>query len=402
MTVSHARRPVQLAWVGRAWLATLALALGCGGDNAQAPSVDQGEPVVAGCSDATIAATGALYRVCFPQTWNGELVLFAHGYVSAAEPLAVPDDQLNGQPISQLVNGLGYAYATTSYRANGLVADLAADDMAQLVQEVRRRFRPDPVRSYVVGVSEGGLVAALAAERHADLVQGVVAACGPVGDFTAEIDYLGDFRVVFDYLFPGLIPGTAVDVPDSVRVQWSTKYVPAITAALQANTEATLELLAVTGAPSDLGDPFSVSATVVDVLWYDVFALPDARVRLGGQPYDNIGRVYHGSLDDAALNAGVARITADVSARDGLAPFETSGALTVPAATLHTTGDPIVPLTQSERYAEKVTAHGAASLLDSLTVSRYGHCNFQPNELAGVFTAVVTRARASARVARID
>jgi len=376
----------------------LLLVVACGGGDSQAPPADEGQPVAAGCQDATLAATGALYRVCFPQSWNGELVLYAHGYVSAAEPLALPDDQLGGQPISEVVNGLGYAFATTSDRANGLVADLAADDMAQLVQEVRRRFRPDPVRTYVVGVSEGGLVAVLAAERHADLIQGAVAACGPVGDFAAEIDYLGDFRVIFDYFFPGVIPGGVVDVPDAVRSQWSSTYEPAVAAAVQANPSATLQLLAVTGAPTDPADQSSVAATVLDVLWYDIFALPDARARLGGQPYDNAARAYQGSLDDAALNAGVERVASDAAARAGLGQFETSGALVVPLATLQTTGDPIVPAVQAERYADKVTANGAASLLDSRTVSRYGHCTFQANDLFNAFTAVVARARASARI----
>lgn len=375
----------------------LPLALACGGGDSQAP-VDEGQPVTPGCQDATLAATGALYRICFPQSWNGELVLYAHGYVTAAEPLALPDDRVGGQPVSEVVNGLGYAYATTSYRANGLVADLAADDVAQLVQEVRRRFRPDPVRSYVVGVSDGGLVAALAAERHADLLQGGVAACGPVGDFRAEVDYFGDFRTIFDYFFPGVIPGGVVDVPDSVRSQWSSTYAPAVTSALQANPSATLQLLAVTGAPTDPADPQSTGATALDILWYDIFALPDARARLGGQPYDNVGRAYQGSLDDAALNAGVERVAADAAARAGLDQFETSGALTVPLATLQTTGDPIVPAVQAELYADKVTAHGATSLLDARTVSRYGHCTFQANELLNAFTAVVARARASARI----
>jgi len=375
----------------------LPLALACGGSDSQAP-VDEGQPVTAGCQDATLAATGALYRICFPPSWNGELVLYAHGYVTAGEPLALPDDRVAGQPLSEVVNGLGYAYATTSYRANGLVVDLAADDIAQLVQEVRRRFRPDPVRSYVVGVSDGGLVAALAAERHADLLQGALAACGPLGDFTGEIDYLGDFRTIFNYFFPGVIPGGVVDVPDSVRSHWSSTYAPAVTSALQANPSATLQLLAVTGAPTDPADPQSTGATALGILWYDIFALPDARARLGGQPYDNVGRAYQGSLDDAALNAGVERVAADAAARAGLGQFETSGALTVPLAMLQTTGDPIVPAVQAELYADKVTAQGAASLLDARTVSRYGHCTFQANELLNAFTAVVARARASARI----
>ncbi len=384
--------------IGASCAAALAAIAACGGDDVQAPPAADGEPVAAGCHDASLAATSALYRVCFPQGWNGDLVIYAHGYVAGGEPLAIPDDRLEGQPVAQIVNGLGYAYATTSFRANGLVADVAVDDVAQLADEVRRRFRPDPVRTYVVGVSEGGLVAALAAERRADLFDGAVAACGPVGDFVAQIDYFGDFRVVFDYYFPGVIPGDPVDVPDSVRAQWTATYEPAVAAALLADIPATLELLSVTGAPTDPQDLLSAGATVAGALWYDVFALRDARERLGGQPYDNIGRVYQGSLDDDALNAGVARVAADAGARAELGRFETTGALTMPVATLHTTGDPIVPAAQSERYAEKVAAAGAASRLESRTVSRYGHCAFTPTELLEAFTSVVGRATAAARI----
>src|SRR6476646_6122305 len=173
-------------------LCRLALAMGagtmsaCGGDS-QSPGTQE-EPATAGCRDGNLSQTGALYRVCFPADWNGDLVVYAHGYVSADAPLAVPDDQIEGQRIAQVVNGQGYAYAATSYRANGLVADEAVDDVAQLVDEVRRRFTPDPARAFVVGVSEGGLVAALAAERRPDLFNAALAACGPVGDFARQID----------------------------------------------------------------------------------------------------------------------------------------------------------------------------------------------------------------------
>jgi poly(3-hydroxybutyrate) depolymerase len=150
------------------WLRLLPLALmaaaACGGDDTLQPPPE--EAVTPGCRDATLPST-ARYRVCFPQTWNGELVVYAHGYVAAEEPLALPDDQVGGQSVSQVVNSLGYAYATTSYRSNGLVADLAVDDVAELVTEIRTRFTPDPARTFVVGFSEGGLVAALVAERRA-------------------------------------------------------------------------------------------------------------------------------------------------------------------------------------------------------------------------------------------
>ena len=64
------------------------------------------------------------------------------------------------------------------------------------------------------------------------------------------------------------------------------------------------------GAPHDPQDLPSAGATMLGILWYDIFALPDARARLGGQPYDNQGRQYPGSSDDDALNAGVARVSA--------------------------------------------------------------------------------------------
>src|SRR5919112_810542 len=83
--------------------------------------VDEGQTPSAGCTDGTLA-TGALYRVCFPVEWNGDLVLFAHGYVAPQQELAIPEEMAGGQPASSVVTGMGYAYATTSYRANGLVA----------------------------------------------------------------------------------------------------------------------------------------------------------------------------------------------------------------------------------------------------------------------------------------
>src|SRR6476661_7975396 len=91
----------------------LALALGlvttagCGGGDSQSPG-NQEEPATVGCKDGTLAQTGALYRVCFPASWNGDLVVYAHGYVAADAPLAVPDDQIGGQSIAQVVNGQGY------------------------------------------------------------------------------------------------------------------------------------------------------------------------------------------------------------------------------------------------------------------------------------------------------
>ena len=272
-------------------------------------------------------SSGALYRICFPAEWNGELVVYAHGYVRPDEPLAIPDDALAGTSLSSAVTSLGYAFATTSYRANGLVADIAVDDLLDLDDRFRQLYRPDPTLTYVVGASEGGLVAALAAELDPARFSGVLAACGPIGDFATQIDYFGDFRVVFDFFFPGVLPGSAVEVPDEVRANWESQYIPDILAALASDPASALELIQVTGAPVDDNDIASIGETVVGLLWYSVFATEDAQLRLGGQPFDNTTRQYAGSSDDLVLNAAVSRFAADPAARQAIGRFNVSGDL---------------------------------------------------------------------------
>ena len=207
----------------------LLLAAACGGDS-DGPSgpVDEGETPVAGCSDGTLSS-GALYRICFPPGWNGELVIYAHGYVRPDAPLAIPDDALAGVSVSAAVTSLGLR--------------LRHDQLSRERPGGRRRggrprrsrrplppalSRPIPTVTYVVGASEGGLVAALAAELDPARFSGVLAACGPIGDFATQIDYVGDFRVVFDFFFPDVLPGNVVEVPDELRANWETQYVPAI------------------------------------------------------------------------------------------------------------------------------------------------------------------------------
>jgi pimeloyl-ACP methyl ester carboxylesterase len=366
------------------------LSSSCGDSGGPSDGGDQGVGPQAGCTDGPLT-TGALYRICFPAQWNGELVMYAHGYVDPSQPIAIHDDVVGGQSVSSSVTGLGYGFATTSYRANGLVVPEAVEDVIELQSTVERLYRPDPTRTYIVGASEGGLVAALAAERHPDVISGALATCGPVGDFQRQLDHFGDFRVVFDYFFPGIIPGSAVDIPDSVQANWPSRYAPAVVNAISADPARTAQLLAVTGEPAE-----NAAVTVVGVLWYNIYATGDARARLGGQPFDNSTRGYSGSDDDAALNGGVARFAADAAAQARVADeFETSGVLTVPVVTLHTTGDPIVPFEQETIYGAKVQQAGAAGLLSQSQAARYGHCAFESAEVLGAFSSLIARVAAA-------
>ena len=355
----------------------------CGdSDDGQGPA-DEGDPPVVGCTDGTL--DGALTRVCFPADWNGDLIVYAHGYVEPQAPLALPENELGGTPVEDLVNALGYAYATTSYRANGLVADAAVDDVLGVVDLVKRTVRPDPARVYLVGVSEGGLVAALTVEREPQPFTGALAACGPIGDFARQIDYFNDVRVVFDYLFPDVLPGTAADPPAELVSGWTSTYAPAVAAALEADPQGAAELATVTGIPDEGVDAATLAGAVVDLLRYNVLGSADAKARLGGQPYDNVERVYAGSSDDDALNAGVERIAAAREARAALQRFETTGDPGVMLSILHTTGDPIVRFFHQELYQEKAIAAGAADRVARRDVERFGHCAFTSTEILAAF-----------------
>jgi hypothetical protein len=228
-------------------------------------------------------------------------------------------------------------------------------------------------------------VATLTIEQEPDRFTGALAACGPIGDFARQIDYLNGVRVVFDYLFPGILPGTVDDPPDELVAGWTSTYAPAVASAIEGDPELGAELAAVAGIPAEGLDAATLAETVVSLLRYNVLGTADAQERLGGQPYDNADRVYTGSSDDAALNAGAARYTADAAARAALDRFETSGNPDPPLSIIHTTGDPIVPFFHQPLYEEKAIGVGAAGRVSRTDVERFGHCAFTPTEILAAF-----------------
>lgn len=248
---------------------------------------------------------------------------------------------------------------------------------------------------YLVGGSEGGLVTALSVEKRPELYAGGLAACGPIGDFAKQINYVGDFRVVFDYFFPGIIPGGPFDVPPEVRAGWNTIYVPKIAEAVVRRPLSTIQLLNVTRAPVEFSLQ-SLAETIGGVLWYDIFGSADATAKLGGEPYDNSAKVFTGSFDDSKLNAGIQRFSANPAALQSIAVgFSTSGTLVRPLITLHTTADPIVPYSHEQLYSEKVSASGSDAMRTNIPISRYGHCQFKPSEALAGFAILVQKVTGS-------
>ena len=331
--------------------------------------------------------SGALSLTCVPTAgWNGELVVFAHGYVPAFLPLGFYNLTLpDGTSLPTLVQSLGYAFATTSYRQNGLAILEGVDDIRLLIDSF-----PSPVKTHVAGVSEGGLVATLLAERWPELLRSAVAACGPIGSFKAQIDSFGDFRVLFDYFFPGVIPGSPIAIPTAVILGWQSVYAPRVAAAINANRPRALELMRVARAAYDPANLDTLAETAVNMLSYNVLGANDAVAKLGGNPFNNRLRWYFGSSNDLRLNLTVQRFSASPTARGALENYETNGNLTIPLVTLHTTGDEVIPIWHELLYLPKIDLSQRGSFIP-IPAFRYGHCNFTRDEVLAAFALAVNQ-----------
>jgi pimeloyl-ACP methyl ester carboxylesterase len=376
----------------------LLMALLCGGSVSagtraeRAGGLAPAQSAPGACVDGRLPGA-ALSRICVPASgWNGALLVYAHGYVAPTLPIAIDDPTIGGTRLSSTIQSLGYAFATTSYRRNGLAILEGMDDIRELVAAFPGVAGVAPSRSYLIGFSEGGLISALLAERSSTLFSGVIAACGPIGDFRKQIDHFGDFRVLFDYFYPGRIPPSPIDIPQDVIDNWIIPN-PAISSALTTSPVSATQLISVALdpllAPIVRANANRTISTIQNLLGYNIFATNDARAQLGGNPYGNAGHVYAGSSDDTKLNAALQRFDADPAALTALARYQTTGRVLNPLIVLHTTGDDVIPFSQSTLYMNKV---GNARNVTLIPVSAYGHCAFSSFDLLGAFNLLVQQA----------
>lgn len=343
------------------------------------------------CVDGMHAEGAARYEACVPDEWNGKLLVWAHGYQSRwhePEPLVHDDEVARGLPVSEVAMGLGYGWAATSYSNSGFAAVEAVHDLEDVVGVFEEHFGQAD-RIYLAGGSEGGLAGTLALERPGTPFDGGLIACAPSGSLRAQFDYVGDVRVLFDHLFPGVLPGDALDIPPSLLDEWDDIYADRIRAALRADPQSLRDLVKAGRVPSHALSERAVREAVVGLLWYHVFGTDDLIERLGGSPYDTMNRVYSGTRDDAGLNAVIARHAAAPAALERLAAMETTGHLQREVVQIHSTGDAIVPHWHLAGYRAKVVATDSTSLHVRQTSPSYGHCNFTVPEVLAAFGRLV-------------
>ncbi len=355
-----------------------------------------GNPVSAQCVETTFPG-GEIYYICVPENWNGDLVVYAHGYVSIFEPLSLPGeiDDILPAVVSQ-----GYAFATTSLKVNGLAIQSGITDILELKDYFVTNYS-EPELSYLAGGSQGGIITTLLLERFPEEFDGGLSLCGPCGDFQKQLNHYADFRLLFEYFFPGLFPQDIENdfrnVPMTIIDNWETVYVPQVIATLSANPAKVQKLLKIGKVPIDKLNPAnlenSIGEAIISTLWYYFFTLENSIDILDGLAYDNTNKVYIGTgsfWDDLKINKKIIRVSGDpVAFQNVQNDYETSGIMDVPLVMMHTTLDPIQLFWHQQLYTLKALSKHRLINVRPIKVERFGHCTFTDEELLDAFTRLV-------------
>lgn len=365
-----------------------------------------------GASYKTGVIDGSIYCILYPpvRKWNRDVVIFAHGYVDARQPLGNAWDQIIRGDVNlpQILLGLGYGFATTSYSKNGLAVRQGVNDVVALANFLRASNKKVR-RIFLTGASEGGLVTALAAEQFPQSFSGAFSTCGPIGDFQGQIQYWGNFRVGYDTAFlsnPLLAPvgpygpSTPISIDPILVQNWEAvaAYIANDLATNPASGAAAVALLDYLSIPYDPANLTTVGESLLGLLYYNVEATNDGRMTLvpgttleeiatsnKGNPY------YLPTLTSPVYPAG---FEPDPLALAEIADYyQTTAKLSIPMVIMHTSGDPIVPAWHATGYLQKAIAQRTLlRYVSYLPVERYGHCNFTPAEMVLGFYVMVLRA----------
>ena len=335
-------------------------------------------------------SSGEKTLICKPKMWNGDLVVYAHGYVAPQKGLELPIDELtldDGTLVPEILMGMGYAFATTSFSTNGYAVKEGAININALV-EVFKTHNPGTKHVLVIGGSEGGLIATMLIEKYPNIYDGGLALCGPLGGMPYQIQYMTDFRVVFDYFFEEVFSFGAVEVPEDAWQAWGSIY-EVIQGEIIADPDSTKQLFDVVGVAQGPTEDDIVEAAQ-DLLAYNIMGYNDLKDKARGNPYDNRWRWYRGSGDDLELNWRVERIKADRRAKRYVKKYyKPTGNLKKPLVTLHTTSDPIVPYRHELLYFLRTLAKRNCKNLVARPAFAYGHCNFTAEQVIGSFGILV-------------
>jgi len=349
---------------------------------------------------------GAAWIGQIPDNWNGDLVIYAHGYRGEGTALTV-----DAAPEFEFLVEQGYAWAASSYRRNSYDPGIGVRDTKRVTRKMERLLRKHGhvENTYITGYSMGGHVTAAAIERYPWLYDGAMPMCGVVGDVEL-FDYFLDYNFGAAAL-AGLPPTFPSPVDD-----WTSTTVIDIKGALSTDPTGSWAggFAQIQGAPSPLTEQGEAFKDFVEIgsggervnfdlawnYWHGLadptgnffFSLGEGDGTVGnrrGLVAQNSDMTYldeYGfDIDDDVKRQTASKRNRDPWFRNRPAPI-IAGTPIVPVLALHTTGDLFVPIEMEQIYAQEVQDNGRSDLLVQRAIRDVGHCSFTSEEVQQAYT----------------
>lgn len=318
----------------------------------------------------------AAFDIEVPPRWNGDLVMWAHGFRGETRVLTVDPP---GYGLRQKLLDQGYAWAASSYYANDYDVRAGVLSTRGLADHFRKVIGK-PGRTFISGVSMGGHVTVRSIEEYPGLYDAALPLCGVLGD-QELFDYFLDYHLVAQDL---------ADLPAyPVPADYQTSVVPKLKELIGPQFQSIVINRSGGERPG---------AQAAFAYWRD-FLFELAEPDTGGTLAENPGRVgtnlttVYEPRSPVDVNASVQRVApADPVARRSHRLSEVpvvTGRIKVPVLALHNLGDLFVPFSMEQHYLADVVRHGRGDLLVQRAIRTVGHCEFSPGEVGTAWDDLV-------------
>ncbi len=356
----------------------------------------------------------APYRIVVPAVWNGTLLVYAHGYRDKADqPGEVDNRNADIAPdpaLAAVLLAQGYALAGSAYRDNGWEVEGGIHDLKDLTVYFRDNItKPD--RSIIWAFSMGTVIGFKSMERFNGIYDGALCGCAVGAGATGSWDGAGDLSVAYDTVF-GMPAawGNPGDVRDDL--DFETEVLPKLIAEISspANFPRFEFIRLVAGTPGRGIVPPAPPAFYPGWIFTDMYFAMEARAELErrarGPIVQNLDRDYNltpaergylmalglpgAAIDNWLLMMNGQRIiSAPKYARNYVSHYaDYNGKIKNPVLTMHTIIDPLVTVSQENRYAQIVQKAGRSKQLFQTYTTGIGHCNFTGPQLITAVNAI--------------